>query len=86
MPEIGEIKRANEIGRPYKNRHLKFIWCACIDCGKERWVDIIGGKPNSKRCRDCALIARRSRGAVRGKPALVRIGFALRCALNFLSI
>jgi len=36
----------------------KFIWHACIDCGKERWVALIdiknGGKPRCLRCFSCA--------------------------------
>lgn len=35
MPEIGEIKIANKINRAGLS---KWIWLACIDCGKERWV------------------------------------------------
>jgi len=31
----------------------KQIYIACIDCGKERWVWIKNGKPQSLRCRGC---------------------------------
>ena len=51
MPEMGEIRPAWEIG--YKGTH-KFIWAACPDCGKERWVELEGGKPRNLRCRACA--------------------------------
>ncbi len=48
---IGEIRRGKEIGEKGKNR---FIWVACIDCGKLRWVQCTNGKPLSLRCRSCA--------------------------------
>jgi len=35
MPRIGEIRRARELG--YKGRDF-FIWVACPQCGKERWI------------------------------------------------
>jgi len=54
MPEIGEIKRANEIGHKGTNN---FIWQACVDCGKERWVSFRKGKPVSNRCISCGLKA-----------------------------
>ena len=43
--KIGDIKRG-------KDRHA-YIWLACIDCGKERWVTIRNGKPKSIRCKSC---------------------------------
>jgi len=45
MPDKDEIKI---IG---KN---KCIWSSCIDCGKDRWVQIRGGTAKSKRCLSCA--------------------------------
>lgn len=45
MSEISDIK----IGEHSK----KFIWAACETCGKERWVKILLGKPESQRCRRC---------------------------------
>ena len=48
MPEIGDIRTGYEIGRHY---HDKFVWAACIDCGKERWVKLYKG---NQRCRPCA--------------------------------
>ena len=54
MPEIGEIKRASEIGYGGINPNLKRIYHACIDCGKERWVYLRGGKPRNLRCRPCS--------------------------------
>jgi len=52
MAELGEIKKAEEIG--YKGKGCKFIWVACEVCGKERWIQLSHGKPNSLLCRTCA--------------------------------
>lgn len=57
MPEIGEIQKGRDIG---KNSYHYRIWHACIDCGKERWVDSRGGKPRNVRCLRCALLFSRS--------------------------
>ena len=46
MPKIGEIS----IGVKWR----KVVWAACLDCGKERWVKLVRGKPNSSRCPICA--------------------------------
>lgn len=45
MPEIGDVK--------FDKRRRKSVWHACIDCGKERWVQMVGGKPKSLRCLSC---------------------------------
>lgn len=52
MPQIGEIKRGSEIG---KKGHC-FIWEACLNCGKERWVQLKNfrtGQPVYLRCQSC---------------------------------
>lgn len=51
MNDIGEIKTPKELGRRGSN---KLIWHACIDCGKERWKPLRGGKPESLRCLSCS--------------------------------
>jgi len=52
MPDIGEVRRAREIG---KNGSSRFVWAACLDCGKERWVlATILGSPRNFRCGSCA--------------------------------
>ena len=51
MMEIGTIESGKELG--YRNRWAKYIWQACIDCGKERWVVLLKGKPTRVRCRTC---------------------------------
>lgn len=53
MPEIGEIRRERELG--YKGHpSRKYIWSACVDCGKERWVRLRSDEPTRPRCRQCA--------------------------------
>lgn len=53
MPQIGEIRKGREIGFP-KRISCKFIWQPCLDCGKERWIGIRKGQPESLRCHSCA--------------------------------
>lgn len=62
MPELGEIKKAWEVGR--KDTH-KYIWHACIGCGKERWVQINRHNPNTVRCWSCAAKLRPSRANIK---------------------
>lgn len=56
MPKIDEIAIARDIG--YKgghNRGAKYIWHACIDCGKERWIYLFDfRKKTCLRCQDCS--------------------------------
>ena len=73
MPKLGEIKYGRDIG--YKSPSSKYIWHACISCGKERWVLLRRDKPASLRChpcagRACASKACRSR-AKRAMPSLL---------------
>lgn len=48
MPEIGETLKVRKCN---STRHM--IWQACVDCGKERWVFLVKGIPQSQRCRPC---------------------------------
>ncbi|MBA7590046.1 hypothetical protein ES708_32146 [subsurface metagenome] len=50
MPKLGDMAEAREIG--YKNK-FRYISAVCIDCGKERWVQSVKGKPRSLKCNDC---------------------------------
>ena len=50
-PELGELRKGRDIG--YKSGQT-LMWYACVDCGKERWVELRGGKSVSQRCRSCA--------------------------------
>lgn len=48
---LGKIKSAKELGR---NGHAQYIWHACVDCAKERWVRLRFSQPTSLRCISCA--------------------------------
>jgi len=52
MPQIGETRRAKEIGR---RGHAQYIWHACEGCGKERWVHLRKGQPMALYCRRCCF-------------------------------
>lgn len=51
MPEIREVKKGKEIG--YKSPSKSYIWHACIDCGKTRWVQVYKGQPSYTQCGSC---------------------------------
>ena len=53
MPQLGEIKYGREIGK--KGFQQKFIWAACIICGKERWTPyrVATKKPARLHCPQC---------------------------------
>lgn len=51
MPQLGEIKQGREIN--YRNDG-KYIWHACENCGKERWVPFIKNEVSCKLCFSCA--------------------------------
>ncbi len=51
MPNIDDIVLGQDIG---KWSGHKYIWLACIDCGKQRWVGYPRSKEISGRCISCA--------------------------------
>lgn len=54
MPEIGEIRKGTQLGYISTG---KFIWVACEKCGKERWVQLLGGKPRGRKlCHSCVRL------------------------------
>lgn len=53
-PEIGEIRTGKQLGRRKGNGSGRYMWHACLDCGKARWVLLRHGKPDSMRCRPCS--------------------------------
>lgn len=65
MPQIGDIKTGKEFN--YKN-YNNYIWHACIDCGKERWVMLIRNLPNHPRCQSCAIKVRWEKGDFSPQP------------------
>jgi len=52
MASLGEVRKGSEIG--YKNLTSLFIWHACVDCGRERWVRFVKGEIRRLRCKPCA--------------------------------
>jgi len=52
MPNIGEIRKANEVGHKGKE---KYIWHACEGCGKKRWEQCRKGIPIRHLCLSCAM-------------------------------
>lgn len=50
IPEIGEIRKARECG---KQGSHNYIWQACEDCGKERWMLLRNREPVGLLCRPC---------------------------------
>jgi len=48
---IGEIRYGREIGKCGK--YNKYIYAACPECGKERWVALRNGEPKYKLCGHC---------------------------------
>lgn len=50
---------ASEAGRhmlgdiSYRPNGVRQMWCACVDCGREKWIILLWGKPRSLRCHSC---------------------------------
>lgn len=47
--QLGEVRKGRDIGFKSGN---EWIWSACVDCGKERWILL--KKVKSLRCSSCA--------------------------------
>ena len=60
MTRLGEIIYGRDIGKHQED--TAFIWHACIDCGKERWVRLEQGKPANLRCLVCSNTGERNPG------------------------
>ena len=50
MPKIGDTIGGKKLGYKSTNR---FIWSACTDCGREKWVQLYKGKPKNLKCHSC---------------------------------
>ncbi len=48
MPSLGDTKIVY-----YKTSQTKCVYHACIECGKERWVYMVKGKPKNLHCKKC---------------------------------
>lgn len=68
MPEVGEIRKAKELG---KSGWMKFIWHACETCGKARWVHLVKGEPVLIHCAACAGKLRQGGNNGRWKGGLI---------------
>ncbi len=59
MPELNEVRRGRDTGNTLLHSKsglvMKYIWAACEQCGKLRWVkySVSDKKPISKFCRPC---------------------------------
>ena len=53
MPQLGDISTSKEIDNKKKNR--KWVWTACVVCGRERWIEVVRGKPRRTSCHRCAV-------------------------------
>jgi len=55
VPEIGEIKNVQRYHKSgIKAGYTRYIWHACVECGKERWVALRKGKTiRNRMCRNC---------------------------------
>lgn len=55
-PNIGEVRRAREIGKSGCNGLGKYIWVACADCGLERWIYLTDYKKGKcQSCHTCSI-------------------------------
>ena len=67
--KLGEIKGSEELG--YRGRN-KYIWHACVDCGRERWVIMDKGQPKYLKCIFCSNKVNTKKG--RGGGCRVGVG------------
>ena len=59
IPFIGEVRREGETHHKNTFSARKFIWQACVGCGKQRWVQFKKGEPLNDRCKKCSAKMRR---------------------------
>lgn len=50
-PKIGEIRYGKDMG--YKTSLGRYIYAACVGCGKKRWVEYRKGKERDNKCMSC---------------------------------
>ena len=53
MPQLGDTRKAKDVGFDAK-KGGSVVWVACKVCGRQRWVQVVGGKPRCEYCRVCA--------------------------------
>lgn len=68
-PEIGDIRTDKELDKiPFY--FIKYIWAACENCGKTRWVNLRVGKARSSLC---ALCSRKRKGRFKNSAGYIEI-------------
>jgi hypothetical protein len=76
MPLVGDIKTARDLGKGGEPAN-RFIWHACNQCGKCRWVQFVSGKPTHELCSHCAHSGLRASnyqtGRTRGKGGYIKV-------------
>ncbi|KKL92296.1 hypothetical protein LCGC14_1886050, partial [marine sediment metagenome] len=53
MPQLGDIKKAKELGLKSNKGSAQYLYYACSDCGKQSWKRLRKGKVESQRCLNC---------------------------------
>ena len=81
MPKLGEVRKSSEIG---KRSYCHYIWSACVDCGKERWVQVNRKRPQ-RHCYVCGMKARRPRD-INGKRNPAWRGGRIRTSCGYIRI
>lgn len=64
VPKLGDVVVGRAVGLASGNR---FVWHACVECGKERWVRVVRAEPDSQRCRPCSYRMVKPRKKRRGR-------------------
>ena len=82
MPEIGEIRKGKEIGYTSNRGHARYIWQACKDCGKERWVKIAKSVPINYQCLSCGHRREHAPGWKGGRSMASRGYIAIKISRN----
>lgn len=75
-PVIGEIRKGEEIGQKLVTG--RYIWSACQQCGRERWVRHTNGLIKLNTCKHCSpnLYNSRFRKVIITEPTLGEIRYA----------
>jgi DNA-directed RNA polymerase subunit RPC12/RpoP len=60
MPDIGDIKQGKDIGKINWTGLHWYIWDSCIDCGKQKWMELKNKKDKIKRSIRCRLCSART--------------------------
>lgn len=66
LPKLGDVRRGHELG--YAS-NMAFVWSACDDCKKERWVVTLKRAITNRRCHACGGRNRRGKMIGSASPA-----------------